>query len=46
MSFVGWVQILTVLVLVVLAAIPLGELIVRIIRGESNLTPIVPRSNI
>src|SRR5580704_13733392 len=36
MAFFGWLQILITLALVVLAAIPAGELIAQIIRGDRN----------
>ncbi len=36
MSFVGWLQIIVVLALIVLAAMPTGEFIARIIRGDRN----------
>src|SRR5580700_4546929 len=42
LSFVGWLQILLVLALVVLAAMPIGEHIARIIRGDRTfLTPLM-----
>ncbi|MGC1577720.1 MAG: potassium-transporting ATPase subunit KdpA [Beijerinckiaceae bacterium] len=42
MSFVGWLQILLVLALVVLTAMPIGEHIARILRGDRNfLTPLM-----
>jgi K+-transporting ATPase ATPase A chain len=41
-SLVGWLQILLVLALVVLAAMPIGEHIARIIRGDRTfLTPLM-----
>jgi K+-transporting ATPase ATPase A chain len=42
LSFVGWLQILLVLALVVLTAMPIGEHIARILRGDRNfLTPLM-----
>ena len=42
MSFVGWLQILLVLALVALTAMPIGEHIARILRGDRNfLTPLM-----
>ena len=41
-SLVGWLQILVVLALVLLSAMPMGEHIAAIIRGDRNfLTPLM-----